>query len=229
MKEFFLEYLRVIINTILGLIFAFAAFYLIMNYYHYTEIRRTFYKGSDDVSYNGMTTKIEEIKRIAEAYKYEDYKGTYEKEIIDTLNTNVKKCLTIMESSSLYKLTGGRYINVKDTYQLASDFENKVINKCLVLEFNWIIDENNKDLEAGYLKDIRPYVKSLINSISRNITTIKNQVLNNSSYYFNTNTASSTVWDVNRNSYQMLVDSNMDVLDFTLMLANYTKGGEINE
>lgn len=228
-KEFLLEYLRIITNTILGLIFAFASFYLILNYYHYTEVRRTFNKGNDDTSYSLLVKKTNELESIISKYNYNNYKGNYSRKTIDKLNTNIKNCISNIKSSSLYQLTGNRHINVKDIYVISNNFEKTIINDCLVLELNWLIDENNKEVENGYLKNIRPYAKSIIISTSRNMTSIKNQILNNSSYYFNTNTASATIWDINRNGYQTLIDSSVDILDLLSTLANYIESGDINE
>ena len=51
MKRFIKEYLKVISYAALGLIFIVASFYLVMNYYHYEELKRPLYISSGDVNY----------------------------------------------------------------------------------------------------------------------------------------------------------------------------------
>ena len=70
MKRFIKEYLKVISYAALGLIFIVASFYLVMNYYHYEELKRPLYISSGDVNYLNYQEKLNEIFDTDEGARY---------------------------------------------------------------------------------------------------------------------------------------------------------------
>ena len=62
MKKFIQEYLKIFAYTGLGLAMIISSFYLLINFYHSSEVSKALYISENDTNYTTYKQKLDEIK-----------------------------------------------------------------------------------------------------------------------------------------------------------------------
>lgn len=225
MKKFILEYLSIIGYTITGLLFAYSAFYLLINLYHEKELDR----GAqiivkEDVAYNSVSTKIQEVKNNINSFSSSNYKGDVPVHILLTIQGRLQNCTTQFENETFKSFEDKTEFSVEDVEKLRQSFQNNILSTCLVEQLYDLAVANQSDrFPINSLKTIAPYVELNIKNLlaANNYLTV--DLLNNNVYYFTTEHTHTNLVDKTKLSYAELVSSYNRAADLLLELSKWFK------
>lgn len=194
MKDFLKQYCNIIAYSLMGLIFAFASFFFIVNLYHQSEISRTFdVKVSEDASMVTLKNNINAIKSNIEGFNVNNYHGSLTSFQAMAAEQKLRSCVNILDSETIQELNEKDTLTIVDVYYLREKFENEVLGKCVIGELMWFqnVEKNNVDNE--FLKANQGLVELYIKGMQSETSYLKKDLLNNSSFYFNTSLVASTL------------------------------------
>ena len=218
MKEFIKEYLNIIAGAIIGFVFVLTSFYLVMNYYHYTELDKSIYIDNNDMRLNEYKETVNKIKNNLDTYSNTRKDNNKYENIYQNLST----CYNVMTAKDLYyKIETNRYYKPYDLYLLGGKFQSDVLNICWALHLSSIGEES-------YPKEVRryaPLVKNNVKTIIRKTSDAMDELQNNSSYFFTTKITSATVRNYLTSDYETIVNSYQEFANIVLNLSNVINEG----
>ena len=185
MRIFINEYIKVLAYSLIGLLFAYSAFYLIANIYHYQEIRKTYDKNIVEIdNYKKIKNNINKIK---DNITLDSNNYTEETSLsVKQLRNNLSNCLTYLDNDYLKYLKSKEKVDIKDVENLRAVVSNDVIHGCLIANIYYITSHNEYNM---------PFLEFNNRDIQ-----------NNSSFYFNTKF-------INNNNYDKVGDHFNNLLD----------------
>ena len=212
MKKFIKEYLNIIAYSITGLILVITSFYLIMNYYHYEEVKTTIYVSENDINYQGYKDKLEKIKTNLNVFSKSKITDTKLRAIYNKLST----CSSVLGgNNTLANIPTNHYFTSKEVYDLGSKFQTDVLNICWALHLSYITEEN-----TDYrFKEVAPYIKNSVGIISSQVNFALSEIQNNSSYFYTTNITSSTIRNYLSSDFTSIAKAYNDFADIVLSLS----------
>lgn len=224
MKKFLVEYISIIGYVVTGLVFSLAIFVLLINFYHYKDVNEAYTKAGSAVSpYTANKSKIDEIKSNSNVYDPNNFKSSPNNLAYMNIKSKLDQCVNSYESSSINKIFDKKTISVKDDYDLLTNYQNDIVNNCIVLNIYSI------DLPGTSYEAIKPFVDSNSKMIMNDTEYVKKSIQNNSSYQFSTNYAKTNVFDLTRDSYTKISSSYNSSVDLVLEVSrwfkNYITGG----
>ena len=221
--DFLKQYLRIINYSILGILFAFSSFYILANLYHYFEIRRDY---SVDVKalpvVNNINGNLTLINKNIDSFNANTYKGKIPTTIMMKINHNLKVCVDSLNNDTYKEMLNKKKITIIDVYNLREAYENNVLNNCLVNNINWLVLDNN-GVNSTYLSTNKELITKHLNLLLIDTSYLKKDLLNNSSYYYNTNIASNSVKDNTKDGFYEVLDAYNSAADFILYISNWYK------
>lgn len=219
MREFFIDFLKILANSILIIALAFVSFLFIVNIYHYEEVSYQY-----DVS-------------ISTSEKYQNYKkllNSVDKKMnsVDLNNTNYnttakpiyeyyKGCKKIFDEDSFNKLQDGMKINVVDIYNANTKILNDYNNSCL---FSLPYNISMMYEDSNVFDEVRELTEEKREIIVSNAEYLTKATLGNSSYSFSTNTFRASIYnqtaswyDLTINNYKMMASILDDIADWYVL------------
>ena len=216
--EFIKEYLKVVSYSLLGLVFAFASFYLLANLYHYLEIRKDFVT---DFSKQAIIITIDDnlnkIRTNINKFNPNTYKGEIPVTKMSSIKSNIESCLNNIQNDEYINLKSSKRISVLDVYKLREAYEDKVYNNCIVTNLYWLTNE----APGTYLKNNQELTKYYFDSLKSSTSYLKKDLINNSSYFYNTSIASASIKDTAKDGYYDVIDAYSKATNFVLYLSNW--------
>ena len=218
MKKFIKEYLKIIATTLTGLVFIIASFYLMMNYNHSEEIKKTIYISGNDVEYQEIQKLLNKIE-----INLNSFKNTSNKDHLLMYNSLVN-CYNIMQDTdTLYRIKPGSEYTATDIYNLGTNFQSKIISSC----YNKNLEYLQSDNVPKEYKSVSPFITSYVNSINENVSDSLAEIQNNSSYFYTTSITSDTIRNYIVSDYNTIVNAYMDFAKIILNLSEQMNGKEI--
>ena len=219
--DFIKQYFKVIGYMLMGLVFIFSSFYLLANAYHYLEIRKDYIVDFDQLPVvDSIKKNLEDTTANINAFDPNTYTGSLPVNTMILIKENLTNCVKHFNNDTYNSLHQKTRISIIDVYKLSDSYDEQILNNCIVNNLNWVTSEKNDNL-TDYLiqtKDInKMYVQSLINSTSY----LKKDLLNNSSYYYNTGIASSSVKDNTRDGLNEVLDAYNKASKYLLYISNW--------
>ena len=136
---------------------------------------------------------------------------------------NLFNCMASFDNETINGLRNKNKITIIDVYNLRESYENDILNKCVVNNMYWLttIDES---YGSKYLLNNKEMTKLYIDSLLTSYTSyLKKDLLNNSSYYYNTSIASTSVKDNTRDGFFEVMDAHNRVARLVLYLSDWYK------
>lgn len=219
MKDFMLDFLKVLANSILIISLAFVSFLLIINIYHYK-----------DVSYKYEVN-------VTDSEKYQNYKkllNSVDKKMnsvdVDNINyaTTAKPiydyyegCKAIFDEDDFNKLQDGKMISVVDIYNANNKILNDYNNVCLFsIPYNISIMYE----DSGLFDEVRELTEEKREIVISNAEYLTKATLGNSGYSFSTNTFRASIYnqtaswyDLTINNYKMMASILDDIADWYVL------------
>lgn len=206
----FVSYL--IITFIMGLSF----FLLFINIYHCNEVNYVYEKDVEEffVS-NVLKEEISAISLKLTTVNLENYTDNSNYSLLVDTNDRINKCVSILNSENLYNSLDKEKMNILDIYEFQENYENNIVDECLVKQLYGIVDLGD---ESDIMNN---FIKNNIDIILTDVSYVKNNLLNNSSYYFSTNASKNNVFNLYKESYYQIVSSYRKTVNFVDMVTEW--------
>lgn len=224
MKDFIKEYVHIFAILVIGLMFGLGFYYILLNSYHSSSISDKAYVLENDVYYTDFKENLTQIKKNVDSYNYYAVNFKYDLSEMQKIYSNIKYCYSVMSADeSIIALKNGNSVSYANVYDYNTYFINNMLDKCYTSNLSWITSDS---MANSKVKDIVKNHKLTIDILANNSLYLKNELRNNSSYYYSTS-VSNTMIRNNLNSSYRLVLSNYDYFsEIILELSNYLVRGE---
>lgn len=222
--EFIKQYLKIINYSLLGLAFAFSSFYILSNAYHYLEVRRDYVT---DFSTQALVVDMDEtlarINNNISGFSSNRYRGSISNTQMMTIYNNLKGCVSSFNNETIQGMRGKNRITVVDVYNLRESYENKILSNCIVTNLYWTTTVEEDNFNSSYLVNNNDMMKMYVNSLLDNTSYLKKDLLNNSSYYFNTAIASASIKANTKDGFYEVMNAYNDALDYVEFVSEWFK------
>lgn len=225
MKKFLLEYIKIIAYTVIGLVFAYSAFYLLINFYHYKELRSVV---SIDVKeqpqYVEINEKIAQVKQNIGQFESNRYKGNVEVHHLLAIQGRMELCTREFQNETFVNLGKKTQLDVRDVDQFRLSYQNEVLSNCIVEQlYDLSVTGDEAKYQIPSLTRIAPFVRLDIENLLNATNYLRADLLNNSSYYFTTNHTSDTLQNKTRDGYGEVMGAYSRAADLLLNLSEWFK------
>lgn len=222
--EFLKQYLKIINYALIGLVFAFACFYLLSNAYHYLEIRKDFITNFDSQPLvTNFEQKIQNAKQNIASFSTTNYQGNIPMNQMQVIYYNLKACTDSFENETIQSMRGKDKITIIDVYELRESYENDILSSCIVNNLYWTTTITSTTFNIPYLLDNQDMIQLYINSLLDETTYLKKDLLNNSSYFYNTSIASSSIKDNTKDGFYEVMGAYGKAASFVEFMSNWFK------
>ncbi len=223
MIDFLKQYCRIIAYSLMGLVFAFASFFLLINMYHQAEISKVYTISS---SYrtsviDDYLTSVQNIKDNLASINPSDYEGTLTSSQAQTAYQKLNTCVTALSNDTISSTFDKQQVNIVDVYYLRESYENEAVKNCLG-SLSWFADASEKEIKNTFLLQNEKVLGLYINELAGKTNSLKSRLLNNSSFHFTTYISAITYDEVS-GSFTEVVDAYSDVATLTEELSNFLK------
>jgi len=228
MKAFFGEYVKIISRSIMGLIFGLGFFYILLNAFHASSIDKSVYVSESDVYYSNYMNNVMQIKKNLDSYRYDSNKFAFGMPTLQKISSEISSCYNILNSKeAILGYSEGMEIGYKEVYNLNNYFINDLSDEYFVSNLSWVLrDDELKNSTFG--KRVANY--NAINDIlAYNGSYLKDELRDNSSYYYNTSISNAMIRDNLNSSYRMVARNYYDFSQIVLDLSEYLVGGDYND
>ena len=224
MKKFIKEYIRVIAFSIIGLIFGFASFYLMINYNHNEEVKKGIYIGENEVNYGRHIELLNQLNDNISKINNKKSNSLFYNQITNSLNN----CYNVLRSyNSFSSIQTNKEYKAYEIYKIGTYFQNDVLNVCWNNGFNFLINSTNSEtniIVPESYKSLSLIVDNYVKSINTNLTDSLREIENNSSYFYSTSISSLTVRNYLGSDYITIANSYNDftsiLIDLSLIVNN---------
>ena len=218
--EFIKQYLKILSNVCTGLVFAFASFYLLANLYHFFELKKDFYT---DFNSELIVTDIDEtMRKVNDNISVTNTSQTIPVNDMNLIKQNLANCITSFHNPTIEELRNKNKITIVDVYKLRESYENDILNKCVVNNLYWLLtpDPSYGEYLTNNTEITKLYMDTLLTSST---AYLKKDLLNNSSYYYNTSIASISILDNTRDGFYEVMDAYNRVAKLVLYVSDWYK------
>jgi len=220
--EFIKQYLKIINYSLLGLAFAFSSFYLLINAYHYLEVRKDYVVDFDTQPLVvDMDKKIANINDNISKFNPNTYKGKLSNSQMMLVSNNLKGCVANFNNKTIQSVRGKNKISIVDVYKLRESYENDILSNCIVTNLYWTTTVENDGFNSKYLKDNNKMIKLYVDSLLDNTSYLKKDLLNNSSYFFNTSIATASIKNNTKDGFYEVMNSYNDALNYVEFVSEW--------
>lgn len=218
------EYLKIIAYMLIGVVFSFSSFYLFINIFHIIELNKSY---SIDINETAMVQdyyqKIDNIEKNVSNFQASSYKGTISTSKMMVVQQNIKQCATVLKSTYLEDIKENDSIQIVDVYKLRDSYENEILSDCIINNLYWTLSPKENNMNSKILIDNQELMKLYVEGLKSNTSYLKKDLLNNSSYYFNTSTASSGVKDNVRDGFYETLSAYKEASLYVEYISNWFK------
>lgn len=200
--EYIRGYLKIAGYMLCGLVFAFASFYLFVNIYHSLELSKKVVISIDEqpliIDYEKTIQKVDSYLGDFVSNRYQGKENVMK---MMSIHDHLEQCVSVLKDTYLNELRGKTSINIIDVYYLRDSYENKILSDCIINNLSWSVHLEENNIRSTYLKNNQTLMKLYVDSLKLETSYLKKDLLNNSSYYFNTTSASNGVKDYVRDGF----------------------------
>lgn len=203
--DFLKQYMKIINYSLMGLTFAFASFYLLANAYHYLEIRKDF---NVDFSSQTLVTDIDEkmnnVNKNISGFSAATYQGNLSTSQMMVIQQGLKGCINSFNNKTFQELRQKKTVGIVDVYNLRESYEDDVLSDCIVTNLHWTTTVSEDTYNSRYLLENKDMMKLYMDYLLNATSYVKKDLLNNSSYYFNTTVASAVKNNTKDGFYEVI-------------------------
>lgn len=220
---FFKQYIKVVNYILIGIVFGFSSFYILINCYHYLEIRKDYYMDfASQSAISDIDKKINTINQNISNFSVNNYDGNISKNQMMTIYQNLNSCINSFNNSKYNNIKNKEKISIIDVYNLRESYENDILSSCIINNLYWLSEVDYNNFNSNYLINNKDMIKLYIDVLLVETSYLKNDLLNNSSYYFNTSVASS-LKDNTKDGFYEVIGAYNKAVDFVEFISNWFK------
>lgn len=222
--DFIRQYIKIISYALIGLVFAFASFYFLTNAYHYLEIRKDY-----DTDFNSEPLLAEINKKMANVnsnvskYNANTYTGKIKVNQLTVVSQNLRQCVSIFNNDVIKDMKDKKTISIVDVYNLRESYENTILNECIVDNLYWATTVDESNFASPYLVANKEAIKLQIDSLLGRTSYLKKDLLNNSSYFYSTSIASSSIKNNTKDGFYEVMSAYNDAATFVEYISEWFK------
>lgn len=208
--------LNFVAYVITGFVLGIAFFLLFLNIYHYNEVNYVYEKSNEEIGVSKtLKSELEIVSTKLKTVNVEAHSNSSNYQVLVDTNERLNKCLNILNNEKLHHQLLKEKMTVEDIYDFQEIYQNEVVNECLVKQLYGISDLNE---ESDIMNN---FIRNNIDMILTDVSYVKNNLLNNSSYYFVTNSSKNNIFDLYKESYYQIVTSYRKTVNFVDMVADW--------
>lgn len=205
MRSFLKTYCNIIAQSLLGIIFAFASFYLIINLYHQQEVSRTYSISFDtDRITQQFNTTLQSIENNLTLLPDNPTKN------------HIQKCISSLNNQVMQDIYSKQKIDIRDVYYLREAYEEEVINQCFNQHLTPLLENQSESVQK--------ILNQEINYLRNDTSYVAKDLLNNSSFYYNTAMALTIKDNVRDGYYEVLSSYQQTALILDYLVQEEMKG-----
>lgn len=207
---------NVVSYIMITIVLGFAFFLFFINLYHMNEVNTKYIKSDEElVVSKDIKKEISIIENKLDNVDLTLYTDKENYELLSDTFTRLNSCVSILNDKKLYDSMDRKEMSMLDIYKFQEDYENIVVNECLVKQLYGISNFSGKE------DVMNKFIKNNVDTILTDVSYVKNNLLNNSSYYFTTNSAKVNVFDLNKESYYQIISSYRKSVNFVDMITDW--------
>lgn len=208
MDVFIRQYCKIIAYSLMGLVFAFSSFFLIINLYHQAEISRIYpVDFENDAAMKKFNSSVSAIDENLKDFNANRYKGDLTAFQIMTAHAKLKECSEKLNSDVMKDFQTKKQLSIIDVYYLRESFENDVLGSCVVSDLGWFAKASTNQVKSDYLLQNERLLSLYLDGFKSETSYLKKDLLNNSSFYFNTALVATTLRNNVKDGYYELMSS----------------------
>ncbi|MDD6223530.1 MAG: hypothetical protein PUB18_00830 [bacterium] len=188
------RYLNIISYLLLGIVFSCSSFYLFINVFHFLELNQShlIVVADQDIVLD-YDQKIHTIKSNIEVFNRDYYHGEIDSTAMLKIQQGLQQCVSILNSTYLEKVRDQSALTIVDIYMLHNSFKNEILSDCILGELYWAISLKENSIVSSYLENNQMMLQLYVDSLKNKTLYLEKDLLNNSSYFFQTNIMDSEV------------------------------------
>lgn len=223
MKKFIIEYIKIIGYTVIGIIFAYSSFYLLLNFYHAKELKRSFsYDAKEDSNYMSVLEKMDQVQINLTQFNAANYKGSVPVHYLLNIQGRLENCRKQFSNEAYLNLQNKQEITFQEVGNLRDSFQNNILSTCLVEQlYDMAVTDETDRFPIASLKRIAPYVELNIKELLNSTNYLSTDLLNNSIYHFTTEHTNNNLFNKLKFSYSELLSSYNKSADLLLQLSEW--------
>ncbi len=155
MKEFFDEYLKIVMYTVFGLLMIVSSYSIVLNIRHYNSLSDVIYVSELSVDYKKYRDNITMIENNLN--KQDSLDGE--------LSVYLKNMLNVLKKGGIFRLLPNTKITYADLYELNEFFMEEIINNSWISDVRMKLEDKKYDEEINFLISNSKYMRHyLINN-----------------------------------------------------------------
>ena len=219
MRDFIVDFLKLLANSVLVICLALMSFLLISNFFHYRDVS---YSYSTDLSNNADYVEYNEIlKNVDKKMKSVDYKNNQYNSTAKPIYEYYSGCVKALNDGTFAKLDSKESVTGLDVYNANNEILKDYNNKCIFyIPYNIsnIYSKSSPNVSFDKTKELTSQKADIIIDNAEYLT---ESGLGNSSYSFVTDVTRSTIYnkvqnelDLTINNYKMIALLLDDIADW---------------
>ncbi len=223
MKSIIEEYLHIIGFTITGLVFGLAFFLLFVNLYHSKEVGTVYTKSdSDSKIVTEISENINKINSNIQGFDMNTYRGREDIYSMASVKSRLELCVKQIEKAKILKVLEQPSVSIQDVYDLQQDFQATMANDCLVKQlYDLTVTDGSGKINIYSLPNFAPFFKNNIDNLIVANTYLQNDIKNNSSYFFSTDTSKINILNPTKDSYYQVVGTYRRSVEFVAEVSSW--------
>ena len=214
MKKVIKEYIDVLANIAIGIVFSFSSFLLIINIYHQSDINYTYIKNDLDSNTNKeIRKKLKNIEKNISTYDINAYKGNKDKQSLFFIQSKLKTCVSSINNKKFNTILDKQKLNIVDIYNMQQFYQSNIVNDCIIKEIYDITIDNSK-YKSTSLEKIKPFLEDNIDLLKDSTDYVKKVIKDNSNYYYSNRTSKQTLYNNIDDSYYEILTNYTKAVDF---------------
>ena len=205
MKDFVVDFLKLLANSVLIICLSLMSFLLISNFFHYREVS---YGYSTNLNENANYVEYKDIlKNVDKKMKSVDYKDVRFNNTAKPIYEYYTGCVNALNKGSFAKFGEKENITALDIYNANNEILKDYNSSCIFsIPYNItvIYRESNPNVSFDKTKEITDQKGAIIIDNAEYLT---ESGLGNSSYGFSTDVTRSTIYNKVRNELNLTIDN----------------------
>jgi len=220
MLNSFKQYFVILGNALIGIAFGYTCFFLLLNVYHYQEIRREAYIDfENDVVIKEIDASLKKIDTNISKFNTSKYNGTLSYGDASKMQRKLKACVSSFRNETFTQIRTDNRINIIDVYNFRKSFSEDILNNCIVFQ---LYDLTSKDtIDDYFIKDNKKLLKSYMDDLLQDTSYLQKDLDSNSGYYYNTDIVSSMVKNQTRDGFYEVLSSYRRSLKFVELISDW--------
>ena len=220
MLKSFKQYFGILGHALIGIAFGYCCFYLLLNVYHYQEIRRSAYIDfENDVAIKEIDSILNNIDDSINKLSPNHYKGSLPYNTAFNIGKRLQVCTNSFRNKTFKELRDKKEIDIIDVYNFRESFSSNVLNECIVYQlYDFTLEGAIND---EYMIKNRKLLRSYMDDLLQDTSYLEKDLESNSGYFYNTDMGYAMVKNNVRDGFYEVLSSYKRALKFVELISEW--------